>query len=369
MGVTIIIFIAILLALVLVHEWGHFYAARKVGVKVPEFGFGFPPRLFGIKKGETLYSINLLPLGGFVKLKGEQGEAKGEPDSFASQSAARRSLILVAGVLMNVVLAWVLLTIGFSAGIPTVVDDSNKADASDVKIQIMQVRPGSPAAEAGIEPGDTILTINGLDFISLEVMQDFIAGHKDNPLHLGILRQDILLEIEAVPKVLSESSGRAAIGVSLIQVGTISYPWYEAMWQGARATWGLLYGTVAGFVMIIGNLLSGQGAGVDVAGPVGIAVLTGQVVSLGWLFVLQFAALLSVNLAIINVLPFPALDGGRVLFVIIEKIRGKPNNERTEAIVHTAGFALLMLLVLVITYKDISRLGINWWQNIANLFG
>jgi len=369
MAVTIIVFILILLALVLAHEWGHFYAARKAGVRVNEFGFGFPPRLFGFKKGETLYSINLLPLGGFVKLKGEQGEDREEPDSFVHQSASRRAVILVAGVLMNVILAWVLLTIGFSAGIPTVVDDETKPVARDVKIQILQVLPDSPAAQAGIEPGDTIATINGYDFISLQVMQDFIAGHKDNPLHFGIERGDQILEKDATPILLPTSGERAVIGVALIQTGTVTYPWYEAIWEGAKATWWLIYGTVAGFVMIIGNLIQGQGAGVEVAGPVGIAVLTGQVVSLGWLFVLQFAALLSVNLAIINILPFPALDGGRLLFVVIEKIRRKPNNDRVEAIVHTLGFAVLMLLVLVITYKDISRLGINLWQNVVSLFG
>ncbi|MFH1867171.1 MAG: site-2 protease family protein [Patescibacteria group bacterium] len=374
MFIAIIVFIAILALLVLAHELGHFYTARKLGVNVQEFGIGFPPRLFRFKRRDTVYSINLLPLGGFVKLKGESGESRGDPDSFASQKAWKRSIILVAGVSMNIVLAFFLLTIGFTSGLPTIVDQNNLTQARDVKIQIFNVLPDSPAAQAGIKIGDTVVNIDGETFNNLEVMQDYIASHENVIMLVKIvgIGQGELEDgkvVEVAPQVIDQSGGRAVIGVTLIQSGIIAYPWYQSIWMGAKATGFLFYDTVVGFGTVIKNLITEQKAGIEVAGPVGIAVLTGQVVNLGWIYVLQFAALLSVNLAIINILPFPALDGGRLLFVIIEKIRRKPNNQKIEAIIHTFGFGLLMLLVLVITYKDIMRASGDFFSNLTKFFG
>ena len=361
MFVTIIVFIAILAVLVLVHEFGHFYSARKLGVLVKEFGFGFPPRMFGIKKGETLYSINWLPLGGFVKLKGEQGEELNDPDSFASQKAWKRSIILVAGVFMNVVLCFVLLTTGFIAGLPTSVDSSNIGKARDVKIQIFGLVDNSPAIAAGVQPGDAVISIDGNYFSKIEEVQSYISSHDGQLLKFELARGQQVISKEITPGPLTAFKEQVGIGVSLVQTGIISYPWYEAIWQGVKSTGLLVYNIVDGFVSFFGQLFTTGQAPADVAGPVGIAMLTGQVVGLGWIYVLQFAALLSINLAIINILPFPALDGGRLLFVVIEKIRGKQANAKIEAIIHTIGFSFLMLLILVITYRDVVKIVGNWF--------
>ncbi|MFH1111657.1 MAG: RIP metalloprotease RseP [Patescibacteria group bacterium] len=368
MLLTIIVFIAILAVLVLAHELGHFFTARKLGVNVEEFGFGFPPRVLSVKKNNTTYSLNLLPLGGFVKLKGENGEGKQDADSFAAQLAWKRSVILVAGVFMNVVLCFVLLSVGFMSGLPTIVDESNVTAARDVKVQIFSVLPQSPAAKAGIGIGDSIISLDGVKFDSLEQVQNYIAEHNNIALSVKLEQNGAPVEKQVIPMVLPESNNKAAMGVTLIQTGIISYPWYESIWMGGKSTGYLIYDTVAGFVMIIKNLISEHKTGVEVAGPVGIAVLTGQVVSLGWIYVLQFAALLSINLAIINILPIPALDGGRILFVIIEKIRRKANSEKIEALVHQIGFMFLMLLIVVVTYKDLMRFGDKILNAISKLW-
>ncbi len=354
---TIIVFIAILALLILAHELGHFLTARKLGVKVEEFGFGFPPRIVSLERNGTRYSLNWLPLGGFVKLKGEDSQSRQELNSFAAQKPWKRSVILVAGVLMNVVLCVALLSLGFMFGLPTIVDQGNRAQSRDVKVQIFSVLPDSPADQAGIKLGDTILSLDGNEFTSLEQVQNYIARHENIPMQVKVQQGSESITKQITPQILSESGGKAAMGVALIQTGIISYPWYQSIWMGVKTTGYLIYDTVTGFIMIIKNLVSERQVGVEVAGPVGIAVLTGQVVSLGWIYVLQFAALLSVNLAIINILPIPALDGGRLLFVIIEKIRRKPNNEKVEATVHQMGFMFLMLLVAIITYKDLMRFG------------
>ncbi len=367
MFITIIVFIALLALLVLAHELGHFVTARLFGVKVEEFGFGFPPRMFSKEKNGTRYSINWLPLGGFVKLKGESGESH-DSDSFTAQPPWRRAIILSAGVAMNVVLCFVLLSIGFTAGLPTTVDENNTNNAKDIKIQIFSILPDSPAAKAGMQPGDAVSTIDGNTFVALSAMQDFIADHKDIPMQVRLLRGKEIIEATVTPIILEQAGNRAVMGVSLIQTGVVSYPLHQSLWLGIKATGMLLYETVNGFVTVIRNLIVTRQAGVEIAGPVGIAVLTGQVVDLGWIYVLQFAALLSVNLAIINILPIPALDGGRLLFVVIEKIRRRPNNEKVEAIVHQIGFMFLMLLVVLVTYQDLLKFGNSIWGAVSKLW-
>lgn len=369
MFTTILIFLLILLALVLVHEWGHFFAARKLGVKVKEFAFGFPPRLFSLKKKDTTYSFNALPIGGYVKLKGEDGSERSEPDSFSAQPAWRRTLILVGGVAMNVVLAFILLTAGFATGIPTVVDDKAAAQARNIQIQILEVTPDSPAEFAGLKLGDVIIGLDGKSFQRVEEIQAYLAPRQGREVQVELKRGETKLTLPVVPAPTATTGERAVMGVSLVQTGIVSYPWYESIWRGLVATGILTKEIVLAFGNLFKNLIVAREVPGDVAGPVGIAVLTGQVVDLGFAYLLQFAALLSLNLAIINILPFPALDGGRLLFVVIEKIRGKRNDERVEAMVHNIGFALLMLLVLVITYRDIVRLSSGFFSSLGNLWG
>lgn len=364
---SVIIFIVILSLLVFVHEFGHFSMAKKFGMKVDEFGFGFPPRAKKLfEKNGTLYTLNWLPLGGFVKIKGESGDSRGDTDSFAHKKVWQRFIVLVAGVSMNFVLAWLLLTIGFAIGLPQVVDDTNVAFVKDTAIQVVSVEKDSPAEIASLEVGDIIEKVNGQQFFEINELQNYIALQKDNTVALHVKRGQEVIQKDITPKILPDID-RPVMGVGLVKTGIISYPWYQSVWEGAKATVFSTINILFAFGNMIKNLFVTGSLGADVAGPVGIAVLTGQVVNLGFIYILQFAALLSINLAIINILPFPALDGGRVVFLLIEKVLRRPVDQKVEAVVHNLGFALLMLLVVVITFRDIGRFT-PLWEGIKNLF-
>ena len=367
MFLTIIVFLVILSIIIFVHEIGHFYTARKLGIGVEEFGFGFPPRIFGIKKGKTLYSINLIPLGGFVKIKGESGEHKEDKDSFTNQPIHKRSIVLFAGVFMNWILAFVLFSIGYFIGLPAILgDDITNAKITDQKIQIIEVYPGS-AAENNFKIGDIILSVNNEDFIKTERLQQYLKENQDNEFNFKIKRGRDQFDIVLNSKEIPGSMGQKVIGIGMVNSGMVSYPWYRAPIEGFKTTVNITYVIFKALVQLIGNLISGGGAA-DISGPIGVAIFTGRAISLGWIYVLQFAALLSINLAIINILPIPALDGGRLLFLLIEKIRRKPNDQKTEAIIHNIGFSLLMLLIILITYKDIVRYGGGLIDKIKNVF-
>lgn len=356
MLLTALTFIGILLVLVLVHEWGHFFSARKLGVEVEEFGFGFPPRIASVQKKGTTYSFNWLPLGGFVKLKGEDSREVGA-GSFMAQKPWRRAVIICAGVVMNVVLVFVLLSVGFGVGFPTVAGPEYGSALKDVRLQLVEVLEKSPAAEAGLVAGDSIISVDNKVVLSQSDLQSYLNTGASHPVTVVYEHDNKTLSVSVTPVALTQTQGKYALGISFLPMGTLVYSWYEAVWQGARETVVLTGAIFSAFGNMFKDLVVHQHVPADVAGPVGIAVITGQVVQEGWIYVLQFAALLSLNLAIINVLPLPALDGGRLLFILIEKIRRKPNNERIEAIVHRLGFALLMLLVLLVTYRDLLRLG------------
>jgi len=370
---TIIIFILVLSVLVFVHEFGHFWTARRFGVKAEEFGFGFPPRALGFYKdtqgkwrrvigkkevtdaGDTIYSVNWIPLGGFVKIKGEEGENKEDPDSFAGKKPWKRAIILSAGVAMNVLLAAVLFSIGSMMGIPKAINgvDSN-ATITDKNIQIVEILPGSPAKEAGFQMADILLSIDGNEFEKVSGVQEYVNSHANRELAYKIKRGNEIKTIEVTPEEL-EGTDRQGIGVALVSTGLVKYPFFTAIWEGIKTTGILLVGIVIALFGLLKDLIIGESVGSGVAGPVGIAVLTGQMAEMGIVYLLQFTALLSVNLAIINFIPFPALDGGRVLFLLIEKIKGSPIKKETEAIFHNVGFALLLLLILVITFNDIAK--------------
>lgn len=354
---AILIFIVILSLLVFVHEFGHFSVAKWAGMKVEEFGFGFPPRLFKLRRGETEYSVNLIPLGGFVKIFGESGEHRDEPRSFASRSIWKRFLVLVAGVAMNVLLAWVLLIGGFTVGLPTAVDEPLPGHPTivDSAVQMTYVLPGSAADEAGVEMGDRVLAINGTSVLSAERARELIGTVAEgDTLELTIERDGVSRTLELAPRKIA--SGQIAIGTQITTVGIVRYGLPDAVIQGTSATVGLTAATLQGFGTLIGRLVTGQGVSADIAGPVGIASMTGDVADLGWPYLIHFTALLSINLAILNVIPFPALDGGRILFLVIEAVRRRPVTAALERGVHGAGFALLILLVILITYRDIAGL-------------
>ncbi len=352
---TIILFILLLGLLVLVHEWGHFIVARKLGVRVEEFAFGFPPRILSFVRKGTRYAVNLLPLGGYVKIFGEGGEGAGEPGSFASRPPWQRLSILAAGVAMNVMLAWVLFSIGHGLGLPTAVPDDAAAGGA---VTVVAVSPGSPAEQAGLRLGDAIEKLKSKNQIvkieRIGKVQEFIQTYRGEEITITVRRGRETRDVVAVPRA-EPPPGEGSLGIAMTRVEIVRSPWYRAGFDGLITT-----GRATGAIVIaLGRLVSelfGTGrVPVDVAGPVGIFAFTRETLELGFPYFLQLAAILSVNLAILNILPIPALDGGRVLFLFFEKLRGRRVHPKFEQALHTIGLALLLALMAAITYRDIVR--------------
>lgn len=366
---TLFLFIIVLSLLVFVHELGHFSVAKWMGMKVEEFGFGFPPRLFGVKRGDTTYSINWIPLGGFVKIKGESGEHAADSDSFASKKPWQRFLVLIAGVAMNMLLAALLFSVGFMMGMPSVVDDTLPASAvvESHEIVIVQVAENSPAAQAGIVPGDVLSLIDGSAMARDTDARAYIAANGAEGVQLQVIGEDGEGRVVDLQSVYLEDYDTTGVGLAFMSTGLVSYPFFQAIGQGFSTTYSFTVEILRAFGGMIQSLIMGQGAGADLSGPVGIAVMTGEVAAMGLVYLMQFAAVLSINLAIINVLPFPALDGGRILFLLIEKLRGRPVDERVETAVHNVGFMLLMVLIVLVTYKDFVTFGDQIWGAITSL--
>jgi regulator of sigma E protease len=364
---TILAFIVILGLLVFVHELGHFVVAKKSGMKVEEFGFGFPPKIFGIKKGETTYSINLIPLGGFVKIVGEDGSDALDPQSFGNKPAWKRFLVLIAGVTMNVILAWILISIGMAVGLPTALSQSDSLPKSarlrDVAVGILEVQPGTPADQAGLKLGDLIVKIDNQNIATIQQAQDATKQDAGKAAVYTIKRGQQTLQKTITPRA-NPPAGEGPLGIALGSVGFVSYPWYEAPIRGFTATVNVIVLTVTTFAGIIWQFVQGHHVGAALSGPVGIAVLTRDVTQLGFIYLLQFTAILSINLAIINAIPFPALDGGRILFLVIEKLRGRKMDVRAESWANTIGFMLLILLMIAVTVKDVS----HYSQGFKHLF-
>lgn len=347
---TIILFLIILSVLVLVHEWGHFTAARFFKVKVEEFGIGFPPKAFGIKRGETEYTINWLPLGGFVRLKGEQGEQACDPDSFAAKPVWQRLIILAAGVGMNLVLAIMVFSLGFALGMPQVVDDTTGGNIQDRHIQITNTLPDSPAKKAGFKQGDIIMFIDSQAVESVEKLQGFMKEHEGKQVFVHVKRGQEEKELSVTPELL-KNRGTVGIGIELAQTGIVSYPIHLALWKGIESTF-----FVAGMIIIsLWNAIA-RLAFDGFVGPVGIAAYTATVSKLGFTYLLNLVAQLSVSLAVINFLPIPALDGGRAFLAIVEKCRRKSFHPSFEQTFHMIGFFFLIFLLIVITWRDIVRL-------------
>ena len=389
MLLTLVTFFAVLGILVLVHEFGHFVVARRAGVKVEEFGLGLPPRAIGFYKtpegkwrrlglktktaSTTIWSLNWVPLGGFVKIKGEEGGSANEPDSFAAQGVFRRIWIISAGVTMNIILAAILMAISLGIGSPQLINEQSLhfgARIREVEIRILEVLAESPAHQSGLEVADSIITVDGQNFSKIEELQNYFDERVGKEVTLSIKRKTELLEKKVVPQILTQTN-RGGLGVALVQTGFVSYPWYSSPVYGVIETFEMIGGVIYGFYLIIANLIVSQQLIGEIYGPVGIAGLIGDAARLGFLYVLQFTAVLSVIIAVINFLPFPALDGGRVFFLLIEAIRKKPVNQKFETAMHNLGFALLMVLVVIVTFRDIARVSsgfLNWWQKISGLF-
>jgi len=360
MLITLIIFFVILLALVLSHEAGHFFSALFFGIKVEEFGFGIPPRMFGVrsKKG-ILYSFNWLPLGGFVKITGEDGGESQDSSHFSNKSSWVQTAVLASGVFMNLVLAYVIFSAVAMMGTFESVEDKDIALYPDAKVMIVETAPNSPAGTAKIEAGDVINNmVSGADSVTpktIDETQKFIEAHKGKEILVVILRGKTEFQTTIVPRA-DPPAGEGPLGIALSLVRIRKIPFYLAPIEGAQIMWNATTATLQGFWMLIGSLTTGGGEAVQVSGPVGIYNLTGQATSMGFSVLLTFIALLSINLAIINILPIPGLDGGRLLFVIIEAIRGKKISVNISSAAHGLGLALLIALILFITFNDIKAL-------------
>ena len=429
MILTILIFIVILGLLVFVHEFGHFLVAKRSGVRVDEFGFGFPPRIFGIQKviventekigqrkkdiilktesydlasgeqivseieteereeikkivqskkwnffwgnkpkhlageiqrSETVYSINAIPLGGFVKIYGEEGEGANSNRSFASKKVGQKVRILFAGVTMNFILAIFLFSLGNIIGLPSAIEENQINQYPNARLQIVAVSQDTPAATAGLQAGDFVTALKKSNGQVLEDIkkpsdfQAFVDSEKGKEIVVVVQRGNLNIDVSLIPRA-NPPSGQGPLGVELATVAKISLSWYKAIWEGFMTTINLIWLLLVVLFQLVKNLIISGKAGVDIVGPVGIYNLTNQAASLGFIYLLQLTAILSINLAVINAFPFPALDGGRALFLMIEKIKGSPINQRTQNLIHSIGFALLILLMVAITYRDIIR--------------
>lgn len=368
---TVLLFILVLGLLVLVHEFGHFYAAKKAGCYVEEFAIGFPPRLFKVQGKETVYTINLLPLGGFVKIRGEDGGDSNDPRSFAGKSLLQKSFIILAGVGMNIVLAYVLITSALIIGVPTILAEDvhfpSIAKINNKQVQIVSVLDSAPAKSAGLETGDVIISINDETIEDIQEVQGIFNQEMPSATSLTIKRGEETINLSVTPQPLQEIEG-TGIGVSLTETATIAYPWYFAPFYAIERTLMMLWAIIAAFVGLIAKLFTTGTVNADIAGPIGIAALTGQVAKLGIVHLIQFTAILSLNLAVINALPFPALDGSRFTFILLESLRGKRLKVRTEQWINTFGFGLLMLLMIFVTVKDLQNYGGSILSAIQGLF-
>ncbi len=352
---TIIVFFVILLTLVLVHEFGHFLVAKITGCRIEEFAFGFPPRLFSKTIGDTKYSFNLLPLGGYVKIEGENmDETAPAPTSFASKSVPARLLILVAGVVMNFLLAVILLSVQAGIGVPTAASDENSHALKNPKTFIVGIEPGSPAASAGINELDRIYRIAGITNPSIQEVQTAISAHAGQEITIIIERMGLEKTFTLIPRA-NPPTGEGPLGISLQAVGLLADPWWKAPYTGLTRAWQMLLSIITQFQVLIRQIISQGTVSQALTGPVGIAFYAKEVTNLGLSYILEFAALISLNLALINILPIPALDGGRVMFVLIEGLVGKRMPNKIEQISHLAGFVLLITLMVLITLKDIKQ--------------
>lgn len=364
---SILVFFIVLFVLVLVHELGHFAVAKWTGMRVDEFGIGFPPRLFGIRKGETEYTFNLFPVGGFVKIFGEDSLVveNGVPQteipkgSFTSKSKWAQSAVLIAGISMNILFAWLLFILAFGIGVKTVVEEEHASDTA--VLAITNVLSGGPADVASLKTGAIIRDVyagdTSLETLTPSAFSSFIAEHGDKPITISYSLDGEVRVVQVTPETRTiEGDTRPVIGVALTLIDTVSRPFTEAVVEATVHTGTGLQNIALGITTLFVDTVRMRADFSQVAGPVGIVGLVDEASSYGLTSLLMFTAFISLNLAVINILPFPALDGGRLLFVAIEAVKGTPIKPQYVGILNTVGFFILILLMVLVTWNDIAKL-------------
>lgn len=362
---TAIIFIIVLAVLIFVHELGHFLAARAAGIRVDAFKIGFGPRIIHWKRGETEYGVNLIPFGGFVKIHGENPdeEAVSGPDaarSLVNKPRWKQVMVLVAGVTFNFLFAWLLYSGAFMSGVTATTDGFEKyADQfMNERVMITYIEKGSPAEKAGIKEGDVIIGIDGgpMYITGISGIQNKINESNGRPVSIDIIHNNITRNGIIVEPTQGLVENKYAIGIAMQKVGDLRLPFFTAIWEGLHYTLVMIRETAVGLYTFFANIFQGTANFSDVAGPIGIAGIVGGAARLGFTYLVMITALISINLGVINLIPFPALDGGRTLFVLIEGVIRRRISMKFTNIVNTVGFVLLMLLMVVVTYKDVMKL-------------
>lgn len=360
---TLLLFFVILALLVLVHEAGHFLVAKFFKIRVDEFGIGFPPRLISWVKGETCYSINLIPFGGFVKIFGEDPTEEvrdgDERRNFSRKSGWIQAGLLAAGVAGNFLFAWALLSLGFAVGLPAPEGSTQfGVPVTGTRLTVVEVLPDSPASRAGLMTGDVVVSLvegaRTLQAPTPDTASDFIAASTAGALAVSVERGGEVLSFSVKPSS-AILKGRPAIGIAMDMVGMIRLPWYRAPVEGLRTALALTAEVARALGGFVRDAFAGDADFKNLAGPVGIASLVGEARAEGPAHLILLTALISLNLAVINLMPFPALDGGRLLFVAIEAVRRKPLPPKIARGANAMGFILLLIFLALLTAQDITR--------------
>ncbi len=363
---AIFLFVIILLVLVVVHEFGHFIVAKLTGMRVDEFAFGFPPRIFAKKFGETTYAINAIPLGGYVSIFGENGSeedtkehgAKTHPRAFGNRPWWAQLLVLVAGVTMNMLLA-LCIFIGISYGdVKMSTDDPVYGSrVTNPSLMVTEVSKDSPAFRAGILPGSTIIHVvsKGIDapLSTATSLVMFIASHQNDPFTITYAYPHGENKTTTIAAVYGIVKDKKALGIALDNVGTVTITALEAIPLGYERTIHITQLTFDGLVSVLSSAINGDSVLASLSGPIGIAKIVGETSEYGYVAVLTLVAALSINLAIFNILPLPALDGGRMVVVVIEAITRRKVPMKYYSWVNILGFGVLMLLLIVVTINDV----------------
>lgn len=363
---SIILFLIVLGVLVFVHELGHFLVAKWSKIRVDEFAIGFPPKIFSFTRGETTYALNLIPFGGYVKIFGENPDEQSlnpeAKNSFVNKNRWTQAAVLIAGVLFNFIFAWALISVSYMFNTEVAVNQENISDVNNIQTMIVDISPDSPAAKAGVEVGDKIISLKSgdeiiltADELNVENLQNFISSNSDTEIEFTVARFEEVKKFN-ITAVEGISPDKKAVGIVMSDVGEIEIGFFASIWKGLQTTIIITEKVIVGLYDFLSAAIIGKADFNQVSGPVGLVGHVGDAAKFGIINLLSFTALISINLAVINLIPFPALDGGRLLFVAIEGVTRRQINVKFANTLNLIGFALLMLLMISVTVSDVIKL-------------